>query len=164
VHFIKIAISLDEGFIRNRSNSLRNIVLGGDMASITRLSRKSLEVESDTSSLGFLLLLSVGLDTVQEFLTALGVSDVFNTDINTLFNVAVTNDLVNNNTDRGLGNVVDDTSTTVVELVRHTLLDSSISLDVNNVTDLVSLQVGGERDDTMFSEVTREHVTSTSTD
>jgi hypothetical protein len=65
-----------------------------------------------TSSLGFLLLLSVGLDTVQEFLTALGVSDVFNTDINTLFNVAVTNDLVNNNTDRGLGNVVDDTSTT----------------------------------------------------
>jgi hypothetical protein len=131
--------------------------------------------------------LSVGLDTVQEFLTALGVSDVFNTDINTLFNVAVTNDLVNNNTDRGLGNVVDDTSTTnlkfsiycstgfffflflqpnlpVVELVRHTLLDSSISLDVNNVTDLVSLQVGGERDDTMFSEVTREHVTSTSTD
>jgi hypothetical protein len=47
VHFIKIAISLDEGFIRNRSNSLRNIVLGGDVASITRLSRKSLEVESD---------------------------------------------------------------------------------------------------------------------
>jgi hypothetical protein len=65
-----------------------------------------------TSSLGFLLLLSIGLDTVQEFLTTLGVSDVFNTDVNTLFNVAVTNDLVNNDTNRGLGNVIDDTSTT----------------------------------------------------
>jgi len=34
----------------------------------------------------------------------------------------------------------------VVELVGHTLLDSSIGLDINNITDLVSLQVSRERD------------------
>ena len=51
----------------------------------------------------------------------------------------------------------------MVELVRHTLLDGSVGLNVNNVTNLVGLQVGGKRNGTMFSEVTREHVTSTST-
>jgi hypothetical protein len=42
--FIQIS-SLDECFIRNRSDGLRNILLGGDMTSFTRLSRDSLEVE-----------------------------------------------------------------------------------------------------------------------
>ena len=51
----------------------------------------------------------------------------------------------------------------VVELVGHTLLNSSIGLNVDNVTNLVSLQVSRKGDNTMFSEVTREHVTSTST-
>ena len=51
----------------------------------------------------------------------------------------------------------------MVELVGHTLLDSSVGLDVNNITNLVGLQVGGERNSTVFSEVTREHVASTST-
>ena len=51
----------------------------------------------------------------------------------------------------------------VVELVGHTLLDSSIGLDINDITNLVGLQVSGERDGTMLSELTREHVTSTST-
>jgi hypothetical protein len=68
-----------------------------------------------TSSLGFLLLLSVKLNTVQEFLTALGVLDVFNTNIDTLFHVTATDNLVNDDTDGRLGNVVDDTSTTRVE-------------------------------------------------
>jgi hypothetical protein len=52
----------------------------------------------------------------------------------------------------------------VVELVRHTLLNSSVGLDINNISNLVDLQVSGERDGTMLSEVTREHVAGTSTD
>ena len=51
----------------------------------------------------------------------------------------------------------------VVELVGHTLLNGSIGLDVDNITNLVGLQVGRKRNDTMFSKATREHVTSTST-
>jgi hypothetical protein len=50
----------------------------------------------------------------------------------------------------------------VVELVRHTLLDSSVSLDIDDISNLVDLQVSGERDGTMLSEVTREHVAGTS--
>jgi hypothetical protein len=52
----------------------------------------------------------------------------------------------------------------VVELVRHTLLDSSIGLDINNITNLVSLQVSRQGNGTMFPEVTGEHVAGTSTD
>jgi hypothetical protein len=70
------------------------------------------KIKPTTSSLSFLLLLSIELNTVQEFLTTLGVSNVFNTDINTLFNVAVTNDLVNDDTNGRLGDVVNDASTT----------------------------------------------------
>jgi len=40
-------------------------------------------------------------------------------------------------------------------------VDGTVSLDVNDVTNLVGLQVGGQRDSTMLSEVPLEHVTST---
>ncbi len=53
----------------------------------------------------------------------------------------------------------------MVELVGHTLVDSTVSLDVNNVADLVGLQVGGKLDGhTMLPEVTGEHVAGASAD
>jgi len=128
------ASTLDESFVRDRSKCLRNIELGRDVTSLTGLSRDSLQVERDyhqdknqhsdimpdlytlqltTSFLGFLLLLSVGNNTVQEFLTTLGVLDVFNTDVDTLLQITVTNVLVNEDTDGRLGDIVNDTGTTV---------------------------------------------------
>ena len=50
----------------------------------------------------------------------------------------------------------------MVELVGHTLLDSSISLNVDNIASLVGLQVGRKRNGTMVAEFTREHVAGTS--
>jgi hypothetical protein len=49
----------------------------------------------------------------------------------------------------------------VVVLVWHTLLDRTVGLDVNNVTNLVDLQVSGERDGTSLLEVSLESVSST---
>lgn len=55
----------------------------------------------------------VPLDTVEELLPALRVSDVLNTDVHPLLDVAVANDLVNDDTDRMRCNVVDNTSATI---------------------------------------------------
>jgi hypothetical protein len=53
----------------------------------------------------------------------------------------------------------------VVELVGHTLVDSTVSLDVDDIADLVGLQVGGKLDGhTMLPEVTGEHVAGASAD
>ena len=133
---------------------------------------------------------SVFLHTGQEVQSAVGVLDVLNTDVDTLLNVAAANLLVDDDTNRGLGNVVDDTSlavcaqkftssqhmiphpsfqhsncsrlqahySPVVVLVRHTAVDGTVGLDVNNVSNLVGLQVGGERDGTLLTEVAGEKV------
>jgi hypothetical protein len=69
------------------------------------------------SFLGLLLLLSIGLDTVQELLATLGVLDMLNTEVNTLLHITVTDLLVDNNTNRGLGDVKDDTSATINKLL-----------------------------------------------
>lgn len=56
--------------------------------------------------------MSVGNNTIQELLTTLGMLDVFNTDVDTLLQITVTNVLVNEDTDGRLGDIEDDTGTT----------------------------------------------------
>jgi hypothetical protein len=114
---------------------LGNVVSGGDMTSVTGLDRNTLEVDLDykhkqiglvfmlvthihiltASSTSIDLLLSVFLDTIQEFLTALGVLDMFDAEVHTLFHVTATNLLVDDHTNSGLGDVVNNTSTTNTE-------------------------------------------------
>ena len=55
----------------------------------------------------------VPLDTVKELLPALRVLDVLHTDVYTLLDVTVANDLVDNDADSVGGDIVDDTSATV---------------------------------------------------
>lgn len=140
---------------------MRNVTFSGDNISTSWLSWLSLQLDLFTLGLGFLLQGSVGLDSVQELLTTSRVLDVFNSQVDSLFEVSVADNLVDDNTDGGLGNVVNDTGLTVVVFVWHTLLDGTVGLDINDVTDLVDLQVGGQWNGTMLLEVTLESVTST---
>jgi hypothetical protein len=88
------------------------------------------------------------------------VTDVLDTEVHSFLDVAVADDLVDNNTDSSRGDVVYNTSAAtekessnilrdssrwyapVVVLVRHTLLLSSIGFDVNDVSNMVVNQEG----------------------
>ena len=88
----------------------------------TGLSGLSLQVKVGALLLSLALLLGVLLDTLDEVLTGAGVLDVFDADVDTLLDVAVVDDLVEEDTDGGLGHVVDDTGLTVEDLVGHTIV------------------------------------------
>ena len=49
----------------------------------------------------------------------------------------------------------------MVKLVGHTLVDGTVGLDVNNVSNLVVYKVCRQLDGTLGPEVTREEVTGT---
>ena len=68
------------------------------------------------------------------------------------------NTLVNNNSDSALGHVEDTSSLSVVNLVGHTLLEGSISLDIDNVSALVNLVIGGKVFNSMVAESLGEHI------
>lgn len=108
---------LDSRLVGNRGDGLREVVLGGNGVGLTGLDGLALEVNVLALSLGLLALLGVGLDTVDELLARLGVLDVLNADIDALLHVAVSNTLVDDDTDGGLGDVVDDTGLAVEVLV-----------------------------------------------
>jgi len=88
-------------------------VLDGDEAGRTGHSGLTLQVDLDTILLGLDLGGGVLLDATQEVITALGVLDVLNTDVDALLEETVTNLLVDDDTNSGLGNVVDDTGASV---------------------------------------------------
>jgi hypothetical protein len=73
----------------------------------------SLDADSLAFSLGIALGFSVLLDSSQEIVTALGVSDVLNADIDALFHVSVTDTLVEDNTNGRRRDVEDDASLAV---------------------------------------------------
>jgi hypothetical protein len=112
---------LDGGLVGDRDNSLGKVVGSGDGAGLTGLDGLTLQVNVDTVGLGLDTLGGVGLDTVDELLTALGVLDVLDADVDALLHVTVSDTLVDNDTEGGLGDVVDDTGLSVVDLVGHTV-------------------------------------------
>jgi len=118
----------------------------------------SLQVDLDTSLGGFGLGLFVVDLALKDFLLALGVTDMFNSDMNTLFDDASIDQLVDTDSDGGLGDIEDNSGASVVSLVGHTLVDGRIGENVYVVTDLDVHHVLGQVNGALLPEFLGKHV------
>ena len=131
----------------------------------TRGNWESLEVRDSLSgSLGSFSLLVVLLDAFQEIRTRAGGLDVFDTDVDSLGKDLSPDTLVNNDSDGALSYVEDTSSLSVVNLVRHTLLEGSIRDNIDDVSTLVDLIVGRQMLNSVVSESLGEHVARSAPD
>lgn len=108
---------LNVGVVRDGSDALGLVVLGADGPGLAGLVGLALKEDGGALLLGLALLLSVGLDADDELLARAGEADVLDAEVDALLDVAVANLLVQDDTDGGLGHVVDDTSLAVEVLV-----------------------------------------------
>merc|ERR1711872_697518 len=128
---------------------------------LTRLDRQALEIDERFRFPCNLPLFVIRMDAVQEILPAFAGLNVFNTDIDTLRNNALADTLVHNNTESMWCYIVHLPGFTVITLMGHAFLNTTIALNINDITPLVHTQVhvGWER--SMVAEGTREKVAST---
>jgi hypothetical protein len=118
---------LDRCLVRHRCDVLGLVVLQADGSLALGLLGNALQLLGLASLLGLLLEGEVGLDALEEVLTGAGHADVLDADVDALLHVSVADLLLEDDTDSGLGDVVDDTGLSVVDLVGHTLLDGTCS-------------------------------------
>ena len=88
---------------------------------------------------------------------------MLNTNMDTLLKDTSVNLLVDTDTDGRLGYVENDTGTSVVVLVGHTLVDGRVGEDINVVTNLDGEHVLGEVGHAMLPELLGKHVARTRT-
>lgn len=124
----------------------------------------TLEVYLDSGLSGLGLGSFVILLALQNFFLALGLSDVLNADMDTLFNNSSVDELVDTDSNSTLGDVENNTSSAVVSLVWHTLVDGGIGENINVVTNLDVHQVLGKVDRSMLPELLGKHVARTRSD
>jgi len=101
-------------------------------------------------------------NAIKEVLTALGGLNVLNANVNAFLDDTSADLLINNDTNSAWSHVPDDTSATVIAAVGHTLMDGTIRLDIDEVTNLVSTKIGGEVLGAMRAESASEFGTSSS--
>jgi len=148
---------LDGGYFTVVTSSLKEVSLLGKLWG-------TLQVDLDAGLGGFGLGGLVFNLALQNFLLAFGGSDVLDTNMDTLFDDSSIDQLVHTNTDGGLGNVKDNSGSTVVSLVGHTLVNGRIGKDINVITNLDFHQVLGEVNGSLLPELLGEHVTRTRPD
>ena len=94
-----------------------------------------------SGSLGGLLLQLVALHAVQEIGSALGVVKMLNSDGDLLGQNPSLDPLVDDDTEGMLGHVEHTSGLAVIRFVGHTFLESTVTLDINDVSKLVGLEV-----------------------
>lgn len=118
----------------------------------------TLEVYLDSSLCSLGLGCFVVLLTLQNFLLTLGLSNVLDANMDTLFDNSSINKLVDTDTNGTLCYIKDDSSSTVVSLVGHTLVDGGISENINIVSNLDIHQVLRKVNGSMLPELLGKHV------
>jgi len=126
--------SSNGGLVSNRSNSLGLISLQLHGNGFSRRNRQTLEVQLLSLGLGVLLLGSIVLDSLQKVLSRAAVLDVFDAHVDSLLEISVSHWTVEDDTDGGLGDVVDDSGLAVVDFVWHALLHGSVGYDVDDIS------------------------------
>merc|ERR1711928_196567 len=149
---------LDDKFISNRFNQLRTIVLCGHKMAFPRSCRVSLAVNFHTTGLGFSFLHLVFFHTSQEIISALGMFDMLNSEVDSFWDNSVSKLFADNNSNGSSRHIEDTSSFAVVVFVWHSFVNDSISLDISNITNLVGLQIGRQMFDPSFSELLGEQV------
>lgn len=128
----------------------------------TGLEGDSLGEDLHTLQLGLSLLGVVLADSSLEGLAALRSADMLNSDVNSLGDDSASVLLVDDDTDGVLGHIENLTGLTVVELVRHALVNGTVSDNVDEVTLLVSLHDLGKVHGAVLSEGLGEQVSGSS--
>ena len=151
---------LSQNLIRKNINCLDGLGRNHSVAS-TRLSGASLQ----THLLSLVLTLDglVLLHTVQVLHSALGRSHMLHLHMDSLLDDTVSHLLVHLHTHSSLGHIKHHSSASVITLEGHTLMDGAIGLNIDVVSILVATHVSRERNHSMITEVSLEHVTSTCT-
>jgi len=147
-------------FICNRNDALWIVALEADRPGVPWHHWLTLKIHTCPIRLCLSLLLCVRLNSSQKLIARPGVLDVFDAEVDTLLDVTVADLLVEDDADSGLGNVVDDAGFAVVDLVRHALLNCTVTDYIHNVSDLVLPEVDGERNGTSLFEAAREGIAS----
>lgn len=140
------------GVVGDGNDGLGGVAGSGDEVALTGADGLALQVDVDTLLLGLALLDGVLLDTVDELLTGAGVLDVLDADVDALLEVAVADALVQEDTDGGLGNVVDNTGLSVVDLVGHTIVEILSQL----ICRIIEEAIGGEK--ALFERLSRKGI------
>ena len=114
--------------------------------------RGSLSRDFFSLFLGLLLFLVVFLDSLHEVLTAARQADVLDSGMESLLDFTVSNDLVEDDADRSGVDVEDPTSSTVVRVVGHSLMDRSVDSKGCKIADLELAKVGSDFDRSVTAE------------
>merc|ERR1712221_43423 len=99
---------------------------------LPRCSRVSFAVYFHTTGFCFSFFNLVFFHTSQEIIPALGMFDMFNSEVDSFWDDSVSKLLVNNNSNSSSGYVEDSSCFSMVVFVRHSFVNGSISLDINN--------------------------------
>jgi hypothetical protein len=121
----------------------------------------ALQIDLDSCLACLILGSLVRLLACQDFLLALGFSDMLDSDMNTLLDDTSIDKLVHTDSNSRLGDVKDDSGTSVVSLVGHTLVNGRIGKDVHIVANLDVHEVLRKVDRSMFPMLLSKHVART---